>query len=227
MLISEIFDSIDGEGIRAGKLCTFIRVFGCNLRCSYCDSLYAIDAKYSDVPPREMGINDILSHVNRNYRRVTITGGEPLLFPETVRLVDRLCEMDFEVNIETNGSCDIVAFRDMIKYKENLFFTIDFKLPSSGEMYKMRLSNFDSLEKRDVLKLVIGSDEDLSVAMGLACDTVAKYGDNAPHIFAGTVFGDFELSDVIDEFMKEPVLKDVQFQIQMHKVIWDPNMRGV
>ena len=227
MLISEIFDSIDGEGVRAGKLCTFIRVFGCNLRCSYCDSLYAIDAKYSDVPPREMGINEILSHVNRNYRRVTITGGEPLLFPETVRLVDRLCEMDFEVNIETNGSCDIVAFRDMIKYKENLFFTIDFKLPSSGEMYKMRLSNFDSLEKRDVLKLVIGSEEDLSVAMGLASDTIAKYGDNAPLIFAGTVFGDFALSDVIDEFMKEPVLKDVQFQIQMHKVIWDPNMRGV
>ena len=227
MLISEIFDSIDGEGVRAGKLCTFIRVFGCNLRCSYCDSLYAIDAKYSDVPPREMGINEILAHVNRNYRRVTITGGEPLLFPETIRLVDRLCEMDFEVNIETNGSCDIVAFRDMIKYKENLFFTIDFKLPSSGEMYKMRLSNFDSLEKRDVLKLVIGSEEDLSVAMGLASDTVAKYGDNAPHIFVGTVFGDFELSNVIDEFMKEPELKDVQFQIQMHKVIWDPNMRGV
>ena len=227
MLISEIFDSIDGEGIRAGKLCTFIRVFGCNLRCSYCDSMYSVDAKYSDIPPREMGINEILSYVNRNYRRVTITGGEPLLFPETIKLVNRLCEMDFEVNIETNGSCDTVAFRDMISNSENLFFTVDFKLPSSGEMYKMRLSNFDSLEKRDVLKLVIGSEEDLSVAIGLAHDTAIKYGDSAPHIFVGTVFGDFKLSDVIDEFMKDSVLKDVQFQIQMHKIIWDPNMRGV
>lgn len=227
MLISEIFDSIDGEGIRAGKLCTFIRVFGCNLRCSYCDSMYAVDAKCSDIPPREMSVNEILSYVNRNYKRVTLTGGEPLLFPESVRLVNRLCEMGYEVNIETNGSCDIVAFRDMIEYKENLFFTIDFKLPSSREMYSMRISNFDSLQKNDVLKLVIGSEEDLLVAIGLARDTVAKYGDNAPHIFVGVVYGDYELADVIDEFMKDPSLKDVQFQIQMHKIIWDPNMRGV
>lgn len=227
MLISEIFDSIDGEGIRAGQLCTFIRMFGCNLRCSYCDSLYAIDSKYTDVPPKEMGINQILSYVNRDYKRVTITGGEPLLFPETIKLVNRLCEMDFEVNIETNGSCDIVAFREMIEHKENLFFTIDFKLPSSNEMYKMRLSNFDNLEKRDVLKLVIGSYEDMEVAAGIAADVAEKYGENAPHIFAGVVFGSFELADVIDNFMCDPLLKDVRFQIQMHKVIWDPNMRGV
>ena len=227
MLISEIFDSIDGEGIRAGKLCTFIRAFGCNLRCSYCDSLYAIDAKCSDTPPKEMGINQILSYVNRNYKRVTLTGGEPLLFPESIKLVNRLCEMDFEVNIETNGSCDIVAFRDMIEYRNNLFFTVDFKLPSSGEMYQMRLSNFGNLEKRDVLKLVIGAEEDLEVAVGFAHDTVLKYRDNAPNIFVGVVFGSFELADVIDRFMQDPVLKDVQFQIQMHKVIWDPNMRGV
>ena len=67
----------------------------------------------------------------------------------------------------------------------------------------------------------------MSVAIGLARDTVAKYGDNAPHIFVGVVYGDYELADVIDEFMKDPSLKDVQFQIQMHKIIWDPNMRGV
>ena len=227
MLISEIFDSIDGEGIRAGKLCTFIRVFGCNLRCSYCDSMYAVDAKHSDIPPREMSVNEILSYVNRNYKRVTLTGGEPLLFPESVRLVNRLCEMGYEVNIETNGSCDIVAFRDLIRNNENMFFTIDFKLPSSGEMYSMRLSNFESLRENDVLKLVIGSEEDLSVALGVSRDVIEKYGDKAPHIFVGVVFGSFELSDVIAEFMKDPLLKDVRFQIQMHKVIWDPNKRGV
>lgn len=227
MLISEIFDSIDGEGIRAGKLCTFIRTFGCNLRCSYCDSMYAVEKQYSDKPIREMGINEILSRVNRNYRRVTLTGGEPLLFPDSVKLVSRLCEMDYEVNIETNGSCDIVAFRDLIRNNENMFFTIDFKLPSSGEMYSMRLSNFESLRENDVLKLVIGSEEDLSVALGVSRDVIEKYGDKAPHIFVGVVFGSFELSDVIAEFMKDPLLKDVRFQIQMHKVIWDPNKRGV
>lgn len=227
MLISEIFDSIDGEGVRAGELCTFIRVFGCNLRCSYCDSMYAVEREYSDIPPREMGINEILSRVNRNYRRVTLTGGEPLLFPESVKLVNRLCDMDYEVNIETNGSCDIVAFRDLVTCNRNLFFTVDFKLPSSGEMYSMRISNFDNLEKRDVLKLVIGSEEDMNVASAFVHNLVEKYGEEAPYIYVGVVYGNYELSTVIEEFMKDPLLKDVRFQIQMHKVIWDPEKRGV
>ena len=227
MLISECFDSIDGEGIRAGQLCTFIRIFGCNLRCSYCDSMYSVEEKYTDVPPRDMDINEILSHVNRSYRRVTITGGEPLLFPETIKLVNRLCDMDYEVNIETNGSCDIVGFRNLIKYDKNLFFTVDFKLPSSGEMYSMRLSNFDNLQKNDVLKFVIGTEEDSSVAAAFACSIAEKYGENAPYMFAGTVFGRYELKDVISDFMKEPLLKNVRFQLQMHKFIWDPNARGV
>lgn len=227
MLISEIFDSIDGEGVRAGELCTFIRVFGCNLRCSYCDSMYAVEREYSDIPPREMGINEILSRVNRNYRRVTLTGGEPLLFPESVKLVNRLCDMDYEVNIETNGSCDIVAFRDLVTCNRNLFFTVDFKLPSSGEMYSMRISNFDNLEKRDVLKLVIGSEEDMNVASAFVHNLVEKYGVEAPYIYVGVVYGNYELSTVIEEFMKDPLLKDVRFQIQMHKVIWDPEKRGV
>lgn len=227
MLISEIFDSIDGEGIRAGKLCTFIRVFGCNLRCKYCDTMYAVEREYTDTPPREMDVNDILTYVNRSYRRVTLTGGEPLLFPESVKLVKRLCEMDYEVNIETNGACDIVAFREMVGNDSNMFFTVDFKLPSSGAMYDMRLSNFDNLKKTDVLKLVIGSDEDLETGLAFAQNIVSKYGADAPHIFVGVVYGSYEMSHVIEEFMKDPALKDVQFQIQMHKVIWDPDKRGV
>lgn len=228
MLISEIFDSIDGEGVRAGQLCTFIRVVGCNLRCSYCDSMYAVEPeKYSSTRPKDMSISEILSFVNRNYMRVTLTGGEPLLFPESVQLVNRLCDIGCEVNIETNGACDIVGFRNLIRNPERLFFTVDFKLPSSGEMYSMRLSNFDSLNKTDVLKFVIGSDEDLEIAVSLAHNAVLKYKENAPFIYCGVVFGKFELKDVISEFMKDPSLADVRFQIQMHKVIWDPDARGV
>lgn len=228
MLISEIFDSIDGEGVRAGRLCTFIRMFGCNLRCSYCDSMYAVDRSSTDQPPKNMTISEVLSHVNRNYRRVTLTGGEPLLFPESIKLADRLCSDGYEVNIETNGSCDITAFRDMVRHNENLFFTVDFKLPSSGEMYSMRLSNYDELRPGDVVKFVVGSWEDVDVAAGFARRLVQSYGrENAPHIYVGTVFGSFELSDCIDEFMKDPLLADVCFQIQMHKIIWNPNARGV
>lgn len=227
MQISEIFDSIDGEGVRAGQLCTFIRMFGCNLRCSYCDSMYAVDIKYTDQPPIDMSVSEVLAHVNRSYRRVTLTGGEPLLFPESISLVNRLCQHGYEVNIETNGSCDIVAFRDMIRYNENLFFTIDFKLPSSREMYSMRLSNYDNLRRTDVLKFVIGSQEDAEVAAHFAHNLIEKYGDNAPYIYVGTVFNQYELRDVIDLFMKDPLLSDVRFQIQMHKIIWDPDARGV
>lgn len=228
MLISEIFDSIDGEGIRAGQLCTFIRVVGCNLRCSYCDSMYAVEPeKYSDIKPKEMTVSEILSYVNRYYKRVTLTGGEPLLFPESIKLVNSLCQYGYEVNIETNGSCDTAAFRDLIKYNENLFFTVDFKLPSSGEMYSMRLSNYDELQKRDVLKFVIGSEEDAEVAASYAHNLIEKYGEDAPYIYCGTVFGKYELKDVIDLFKEDPILKDVRFQIQMHKIIWDSDARGV
>lgn len=213
MQISEIFDSIEVGGIRAGQLCTFIRVFGCNLRCSCCKSMYAVEKKYSDVPVKEMSVNEILSNVNRNYKRVTLTGGEPLLFPESVKLVDRLCEMDYEVNVETNGSCDIVAFRDLIRSNENMFFSVNFKLPSSGEMYSMRLSNFENLKKNDVLRLAIGSEEDLSVAMGVARDVIEKYGKNAPHIFVRNVFDGIKTAAVIGEFMKDPMLCDVRFQV--------------
>ena len=227
MLISEIFDSIDGEGKRAGQLCTFIRVVGCNLRCSYCDTMYAVEPeKYSLIKPKEMSVSEILSHVNRRYRRVTLTGGEPLLFPETVQLVNRLCDAGYEVNIETNGACDIVAFRDLIREPENLFFTVDFKLPSSGEMYSMRLSNFESLMPRDVLKLVIGSEEDLSVAVSYVKTLLEKY-EQPPIVYFGVVFGAYELADCIDAIMDEPELANVRFQIQMHKIIWDPNARGV
>ncbi len=227
MLISEIFDSIDGEGKRAGQLCTFIRVVGCNLRCSYCDTMYAVEPeKYSIIDPKEMSVAEILSHVNRRYRRVTLTGGEPLLFPETVQLVNRLCDAGYEVNIETNGACDIVAFRDLIREPENLFFTVDFKLPSSGEMYSMRLSNFENLMPRDVLKLVVGSEEDLSVAVSYVKTLLEKY-EQPPIVYFGVVFGAFELADCIDAIMDEPELANVRFQIQMHKVIWDPNARGV
>ena len=228
MLISEIFDSIDGEGKRAGQLCTFIRVVGCNLRCSYCDTMYAVEPeKYSLIAPKEMCVSDILARVNRRFGRVTITGGEPLLFPETVQLTNRLCDAGYEVNIETNGACDIVAFRELIRDPSRLFFTVDFKLPSSGEMYSMRLSNFESLTERDVLKLVIGTEEDLSVGVSYVRSLLEKYSDKPPIVYFGVVFGAFEMSDVIDEVMEDPKLSDVRFQLQLHKLIWDPNARGV
>ena len=111
MKIVEIFSSIDGEGIRTGYLCTFIRTYGCNLRCNYCDSLYAsTNNNYS-----EMSISEIVKKCSElGNERITLTGGEPLIQPNVIDLISCLIESGFEVNIETNGSVDIFDIRSKV-----------------------------------------------------------------------------------------------------------------
>ena len=142
MQINEIFVSIDGEGIRTGYLTTFIRTFGCNLNCSYCDTQYAckIDENEQDqfvvMTPEE-----ILARVDElgNYR-VTLTGGEPLIQRDAPELVALLLEAGYEVNIETNGAVDLRPFEKKMvevlsddELTNNLIYTLDYKCPSSGE----------------------------------------------------------------------------------------------
>ncbi|MGN0108280.1 MAG: 7-carboxy-7-deazaguanine synthase QueE, partial [Hominilimicola sp.] len=104
MKIIEIFDSIDGEGIRTGHPATFIRLAGCNLRCSYCDTVYSLFGEETPCEYTEMTIEEVISKVNKNYNRITLTGGEPLVHKESAELVRCLLEMGCEVNIETNGA---------------------------------------------------------------------------------------------------------------------------
>lgn len=223
MKIIEIFDSIDGEGIRTGQPCTFIRLAGCNLRCSYCDTLYALFGE--DVPCEytEMTVEEIVARANPKFKRITLTGGEPLIHKDVDVLIDALLEKGYEINVETNGAADIQRFR---KGHENLFFTIDYKLPSSNMEDKMLWGNFMSLKCCDVIKFVVGSDEDLAVMIDVMNKLTSLY-ENMPHIFAGVVYGEYEPLKLIDAIMNEPVLKDVRYQIQLHKQIWDPDERGV
>ena len=162
MKIIEIFDSIDGEGIRTGQSATFIRLAGCNLRCSYCDTVYSLFGEETPCEYTEMTIEEVISKVNANYKRITLTGGEPLITPESSKLVSRLTEMGYEVNIETNGAVDIIEFLKKIPHSENLFFTIDYKLPTSGMTDKMIWNNFLNLRPCDVIKFVVGSSEDIA-----------------------------------------------------------------
>ena len=123
MIVNEIFTSIEGEGIRAGRLCTFIRFTGCNLRCSWCDTRYAFDEG------REMSVSEILAAVPDGAQCITITGGEPLLQDNAslTELTDALIARGAEVNFETNGSVDFTGFM-----KDGTMITADYKLPSSG-----------------------------------------------------------------------------------------------
>lgn len=133
MRVVEIFKSIDGEGKRAGLPTTFIRLYGCNLNCSYCDTRYGCeDSNYTT-----MSLDEIIDKVeDLGVSCVTLTGGEPLLQTDVKVLIELLNRMNYDVNIETNGSID---FQPFVKGLNHVFVTMDYKCPISG------------MEKKDVL----------------------------------------------------------------------------
>lgn len=226
MKIVEIFDSIDGEGLRTGQTATFIRLAGCNLRCTYCDTLYALFGEDEPCEYTEMSVDEVFDAVNKSFKRITLTGGEPLLHTEAAELCNRLADSDCEINIETNGAMDIEAFLDKISRKDKIFFTIDYKLPSSGMTDKMLWHNFEVLRPCDVVKFVVGSDEDAELMVKITEKLNSMYKEK-PHIYAGVVFGSFEPARLVELIVNEPTLHDVVFQLQVHKFVWNPEERGV
>lgn len=206
LYINEIFHSIDGEGRRAGELASFIRLCGCNLRCIYCDTTYAFDEG------RSMDVEDIVAAVR--YRNVTLTGGEPLLQP-IHGLLQALSAQD--VNIETNGSVDILPYM----VYPHVWFTIDYKGPFSQMEEKMYAPNFRHLRSQDVLKFVVGSYQDLEVAR-ILCEEVQP----TCAIYVGAVFETLAPRDIVT-YMERYSLTSWRLQLQMHKYIWPPDMRGV
>ncbi len=226
MKVIEIFDSIDGEGIRAGQPATFIRLAGCNLRCSYCDTVYSLFGEETPCEYAEMTIEEIAGKVNPFYRRVTLTGGEPLAHEDIDALTARLIEKECEINIETNGAVDVAEFLRRVPDSDKLFFTIDYKLPSSGMSDFMIWNNFLILRPRDVIKFVVGSDEDIRMTIEIVKKLKPLY-KTMPHIFIGAVYGMFDMQKLVGIILKEPALCDARFQVQLHKIVWDPDKRGV
>ena len=219
MKVAEKFTSINGEGTRAGELAVFVRFKGCNLRCSYCDTMWANepDCQYKEETPEEI-LNYVLGTGIRN---VTLTGGEPLLQTGIMELLNILSkDTDLFVEIETNGSINLEEF---IKIDNRLSFTMDYKLPVSGMEDKMCLRNLDILTYKDTVKFVSGSIEDLERAR----EIIERYGlIDKCHVYISPVFGKINLPDIV-EYMKEHKMNKVNMQLQMHKFIWDPQERGV
>ena len=222
MKVVEKFISINGEGKRAGELAVFIRFKGCNLRCSYCDTLWALE---SDCPFQEETPEEITQYIlNTKVKNVTLTGGEPLIQPDIKKLIQLILDSDSNIRleIETNGAVLIKDFG--VEDSSRLSFTMDYKLPSSGFEKSMKLHNFQYLTKNDSVKFVSGSLEDLNKAKHI----IDKYDliKREISIFISPVFGKIELTSIVD-FMKENNINDVRMQIQLHKVIWHPDTRGV
>ena len=216
MKVVEIFESIDGEGIRAGLPATFIRLYGCNLNCSYCDSRYACEGgEYI-----EMSIDEILNRVQIfNHKSITLTGGEPLIHSDSEYLIDALRLKGYEVNIETNGAVDIAPYAN----KDKVIITLDYKCPTSGAEGKMIMSNLSLLRKQDVLKFVVGSKADLDKAK----EIILAYNlQNKCNLFFSPVFDEIESKDIV-EYILSNHLERVRMQLQIHKFIWDKDERGV
>ena len=220
MRVAEKFISINGEGTRAGELAVFVRFTGCNLRCSYCDTMWANEP---GCPYEEMSPAQICEYVrSTGIKNVTLTGGEPLLQKDMDKLISLLIsECGVRVEIETNGAVDLRPFAELPEGRP--LFTMDYKLPSSGYEDRMIAENFSVLEKEDTVKFVSGSRTDLE----RAGEIIEKYGllDRC-HVYFSPVFGRIEPAEIVD-FMLNKRMNKARIQIQMHKVIWDPNARGV
>ena len=211
MKVVEIFKSIDGEGIRVGYPVTFIRLAGCNLRCNYCDTKYSYeDEKFTEMTPQEIYIQVY----KLGGKRITLTGGEPLIHKDVKVLVDLLIQKGYELNIETNGSVDITLFLD-----KHTIITMDYKCASSDMEDKMLLDNISKLRKQDVLKFVVSDDNDL--------DTVQRiYQNTKATVYISPVFGRIEPKQIV-EYMLEHNMENCRVQVQLHKIIWNPEERGV
>ena len=220
MKVAEKFISINGEGTRAGELAVFVRFVGCNLRCTYCDTMWANEP---GCPYEEMMPAQICDYVrSTGISNVTLTGGEPLLQKQMAELIGQLIrDCGVRVEIETNGAVDLHPFAQIPEGRP--LFTMDYKLPSSGCEAQMLTGNFSVLQAQDTVKFVSGSREDLE----RAAEIIEEYGllDRC-YVYFSPVFGKIEPAEIVD-FMLENKLNKVRIQIQMHKVIWDPNARGV
>ncbi len=217
--VAEKFVSINGEGIRAGELAVFIRFMGCNLNCIYCDTAWA---NQESAPYTLMSEEQIYQYIKETgMKNVTLTGGEPLLDPNILQLLQFLSEdKELQVEIETNGSIDLSAFSQISNPPS---FTMDYKLPGSLMEASMLVSNFSFLTMKDTVKFVAGSIEDLDRAREIIRRIELT---ERCHVYLSTVFGKIDLEEVVD-YMKKHRMNDVVLQLQMHKVIWAAGRRGV
>jgi len=209
--VTEIFHSIQGESTFAGRPCVFVRLTGCPLRCAWCDTDYAF---YGGT---EKSIDDILAKV-REYdcRLVEVTGGEPLAQPNAVPLLSRLCEEGFTVLIETSGAVDTSLIDPQVH------IILDVKCPGSGMMERMHWPNVDRLRCQDNAKFVIQDRADYEWAKTV----VARYRltDRCQVLFS-PVFGVLDPRQLAEWILADRL--PVRLQLQMHKHIWAPDMRGV
>lgn len=217
--VVEKFTSINGEGVLTGQTAVFIRFYGCNLSCPYCDTAWA---RQEGTPVTLMTEKEIYDYIKgTGIKNVTLTGGEPLLVPDILKLISLLASDQFlHVEIETNGSIDLSPFTGI---RNPPSFTMDYKLAGSLMEDKMLVSNFKLLGEKDTVKFVVGDTKDLNRAKEVIDD---YHLTSICHVHISPVFGKINPEEIVN-FLIRNRMNDVTMQLQIHKVIWDPNQRGV
>ena len=209
--ITEIFHSIQGESTRVGEPCVFIRLTGCPLRCTWCDTEYAFHGG------KTMTLDSIMEQVQSyGCPLVEVTGGEPLHQPGALVLLKKLCDARHHVMIETSGAFDISVIDPRVS------IIMDVKCPGSGMADRTRWANIEHLSNKDEVKFVLKGQADYEWSKNI----VTKYGlgDRCAVLFS-PVFGSLELKPLAEWILSDRL--PVRVQVQLHKLIWDPDTRGV
>jgi 7-carboxy-7-deazaguanine synthase len=212
MKVNEIFYSIQGESSFIGWPCAFIRLAGCDLRCTYCDTRYAF---YEGT---EMSIPEILQVVHTfTTRLVLVTGGEPMLQKSVHELFQKLLEMDYTVLVETGGHVSLAEVDPRVHK------IMDLKCPSSGMESHNDYNNIDHLTQGDELKFVVGDRRDFD----WACKVVRRYNltSRVGAVVFVPVYKKLSYAELADWVLKCGI--SVRLQLQLHKIIWPDAERGV
>ena len=200
--ITEIFYSLQGEAREVGLPTIFIRLTGCPLRCTYCDTEYAFKGN------NPISISDIVDEIKQyNTRYVCVTGGEPLAQINCHILLDTLVKDQYLVSLETSGSIDISEINPGVS------IVMDLKTPSSNESSQNLYENVAKLQAKDQLKFVIGSRQDFDWSVGI----MDKYPTDAGVLFS-PVFDQITPTELADWIIDSQL--NVRMQVQMHKLLW-------
>lgn len=211
MKLYEIYTSIQGETQHAGRPCTLVRFAACDLRCAYCDTAYAFTG--GQEVPREAIVADV---VGRGVPLVLLTGGEPLLQPELPELARELLARGFEVMVETGGH------RDVSTLPREVCIVLDVKTPGSGEAHRMRWENLEVVDANDAVKIVVCSEGDYRWARDLVRER--RLAERTTVLLSPS-FGQVDPKDLAAWMLRDKL--PARLNLQIHKMIWPPDQRGV
>lgn len=208
--VNEIFCSIQGESSYAGRPCVFVRLTGCNLRCTYCDT------KYAYKKGTNLTIKQIVEQVAQyGCPLVEITGGEPLLQEKTPQLAQTLIDKGLKVLVETNGT------QDINRLPNTVVRIIDIKCPGSGESDKTDWINLDRLDSHDEVKFVLTAQSDYE----WATDVIRQHSlTNRINVLLSPVLGKLDPTDLVRWILRDRL--NVRLQLQLHKILWPEKKRG-